>query len=225
MKMTIRKKIFLLTAVLSLALIIVSIVSASLIFNARIRNDAKEFCNDSAQSLSGYLSTFDLVVSTSGQINSFIGYYKEKLDAIYDENREEIEKVSLSDEGGEQALELRKQYFTDLTAGIFGGSGFGASLDIINFRAAYNDVLDEMQRMASIEGMKECQLYYFDSEHDNLVYMCDSTVSNSVDYNDPCSVEKASETFVKELAGKDKITVVSIGEIFAGYAPVKSTAR
>ena len=62
-RFTIGKKVFLLTAALSIALILVSITIASSVFSRRKQNDAKLLCEISAEVLSEYLSSYEMLVS------------------------------------------------------------------------------------------------------------------------------------------------------------------
>ena len=56
-RFTLRKKYFLLTAALSVALIVVSVTIASVIFNIRVRKEADELCRNNAEVLSEYLES------------------------------------------------------------------------------------------------------------------------------------------------------------------------
>ncbi|MBQ3791680.1 MAG: hypothetical protein II797_01105, partial [Clostridia bacterium] len=126
-RFTLRKKVFLLTAALSVALIGVSVTIASVIFNIRIKNEANELCRTSAEVLSEYLETYDMLVTGSGDRSPFVRYYIDKLDNIYKDNREEILVMSAKGAGEEEFAE-KKQYFQGLTAPLFGGGGgFGVS--------------------------------------------------------------------------------------------------
>ena len=82
-KLTIRKKIFLLTALLSVALIVVSVVVASIIFNVRIKAQARTLCDNSAGTLAEYLSEYEFPVEPNGREDSIVAYYKDKLTSIY----------------------------------------------------------------------------------------------------------------------------------------------
>ena len=219
---SIRKKIFLLTATLSLALIIVSVTVASVIFNVRTKKDAETLCRGSAESLGIYFSELEMVVDGSGKTDHFVRYYKERLETLYSENREEIEKMSemsiLSDDDKAE----KKAFFTGLTSGLFGGGGgFGLSYDTVIFRTEYADVIEEMERMASVDGMYGCVMFFYDAENNNTVYMCDSTPETSWRYMYPCSIEKATDGFLGGVYASDDICVVSVDETFAGYAPIK----
>lgn len=217
-KLTIRKKIFLLTALLSVALIVVSVVVASIIFNVRIKAQARTLCDNSAGTLAEYLSEYEFPVEPNGREDSIVAYYKDKLTSIYADNREEIESVSLNSDLTE---EDKKTYFTDLTSGIFGtNGGLGASYDKLSFKSSYDDVVEELERMASVEGMLCCYVFFYDSRYDDLVYMFDSTPKTSPNYRYPCSVDKAHDAFISEVSQKNGTVVVSAGGTFAGYAPV-----
>ena len=221
-KPTIGKKIFLLTAILSLALIIVSVTVASAIFNIRTKKDAETLCRGSAESLGGYFSELEMVVQGNGKTDRFVVYYKNKLDEIYSVNREEIEKMSDMAICSDEDIVKRRTYFKDLTSSLFGGGGgLGLSYDIVSFRAAYSEVIEEMERMASVDGMYGCEMFFYDKENNRVVYMCDSTSETSWHYSYPCSSEDAPGAFINGVYASDDVSVVSADDTFAGYAPIK----
>lgn len=217
LRLTISKKIFLLTATLSIALIVASIAVASLIFNERTKEEAKKDCTIASDTLAEYLSSVEFVTNAAGLKGSFLPYYKEKLDAVYRANADEIEEMSYF----ANDLSEKKEYFTTITANVFGASGsFGLSRDAMVLNATYNDVIEEMERMAVVDGIVYCTVFYYDEERSNLVYMCDSTPSISAGYNFPVSVEKAPESFIESMTS-DKTKVLSDDEFYMSYTPVK----
>ncbi|MBQ7153884.1 MAG: SpoIIE family protein phosphatase [Clostridia bacterium] len=222
-RLSIRKKVFLLTASLSLALILVSVAVSSVIFNIRTKNNARVLCEDSAATLSEYLSDFEFQISTSSAMTNFLTYYIDKIDPIYQDSRAQIEEESAKDVSDEEDFAARKQFFTDLTSSVFGsGEGFGTSFETISFKNTYPDVVEEMDRMAgAIEGMTGCNLFYYDAENGNLVYLCDSTPTTSWAYCFPASVEKASGDFTENVYKKNAASVVSADGDFVAYAPVE----
>ena len=93
LKPTIRKKIVLLSALLSILLIAVSITVASAIFNSRIKKDAQTQCRTSSEMLGAYLSELEMQTTVSGNMAPFVAYYIQNLNEIYVDNQEEIEEM------------------------------------------------------------------------------------------------------------------------------------
>ena len=220
-RFTLRKKVFLLTAALSVALIGVSVTIASVIFNNRIKNEANELCRTSAEVLSEYLETYDMLVTGSGDRSPFVRYYIDKLDNIYKDNREEILAMSAKGAGEEEFAE-KKQYFQGLTAPLFGGGGgFGVSYDLLSFRNAYAEIIEEMERMSTIDGVISCELFYYDEENGNLVFLCDSASQNDLDYLFPGSAIPAPDSFLRTVRPDDRVTIINQNDEFASYAPIR----
>jgi len=221
-RLTIRKKVFLLTAALSVALILISVSIATAVFNSRVKKEARDLCESTVDVLSEYLETYDLQVSGSGETVPFVSYYMDKLKPIYLENRDEIERMSKIKPTTDEEFAEKKEYFTSLTAHLFGeGVGFGMSYDILSFKSAYAEVIEEMERLSTFDGVMYCETFFYDAERENFVWMCDSTSEKDWVHVFPCGVTKASEGFLEEVLRKDGVTVISSDEEFASYAPVK----
>ena len=221
-RFTIRKKVFLLTAALSVALIVVSVAIASTIFSVRVKSDAKELCATSAELLGDYLANYDMVVSTSGSVTSFLTYYIEQIDPVYRENRDEIERMSAMELTSEEDFGAKTTYFKDLTTSVFGSeTGFGMSYTLLSFKKAYAEVNEEMERMAALDGVLKCEVCYYDPERNNLVFLCDSSSEKQWGHLFAGSVEKAPADFVKDVYPNDRTAVVVVEDEFASYAPVR----
>ena len=220
LKPTIRKKIVLLSALLSILLIAVSVTVSSAIFVSRIKKDAQTQCRTSCEMLGEYLSELEMQTTVSGSMAPFIAYYKQNLNDIYANNREEIEEMSLKEINGTDDLAEKKSFFTELTSGLFGSGMMGLSYDKSSFRNLYPEVLAEMERLASAEGFINCKVFYYDAEHNNMVFMCDSTYTTSETYCYPGSIEKTDEKIKTDVILKGGVAVFSLDDFFMGYAPV-----
>ena len=220
LKPTIRKKIVLLSALLSILLIAVSVTVSSAIFVSRIKKDAQTQCRTSCEMLGEYLSELEMQTTVSGSMAPFIAYYKQNLNDIYANNREEIEEMSLKEINSPDDLAEKKSFFTELTSGLFGSGMMGLSYDKSSFRNLYPEVLAEMERLASAEGFINCKVFYYDAEHNNLVFMCDSTYTTSETYSYPGSIEKTDEKIKTDVILKGGVAVFSLDDYFMGYAPV-----
>ena len=220
LKPTIRKKIVLLSALLSILLIAVSVTVSSAIFVSRIKKDAQTQCRTSCEMLGEYLSELEMQTTVSGSMAPFIAYYKQNLNDIYANNREEIEEMSLKEINGTDDLAEKKSFFTELTSGLFGSGMMGLSYDKSSFRNLYPEVLAEMERLASAEGFINCKVFYYDAEHNNMVFMCDSTYTTSETYSYPGSIEKTDEKIKTDVILKGGVAVFSLDDYFMGYAPV-----
>ena len=215
---TISKKIFILTAALSVALIFVSVTVASAIFNARTNNEAKSVCATSSENLREYLESYEMIVDSNSAMANFLVYYKQKIDGIYRENFDEIVEMSYFD--GDFAD--KKIYFNDLVANIFGettGGGFGMFYSGLSLKNAYTEVVEEMERMSSIDGIISCVVYYYDEQNDYLVYLCDSISETTSAYNFPCSVDKPDPPF-HDIATSNKTGVHSVDGSYTSYTPI-----
>lgn len=219
-KPTIRKKIVLLSALLSILLIAVSVTVSSAIFVSRIKKDAQTQCRTSCEMLGEYLSELEMQTTVSGNMAPFIAYYKQNLNDIYANNREEIEEMSLKEINSIDDLAEKKSFFTELTSGLFGSGMMGLSYDKSSFRNLYPEVLAEMERLASAEGFINCKVFYYDAEHNNMVFMCDSTYTTSETYSYPGSIEKTDEKIKTDVILKGDVAVFSLDDYFMGYAPV-----
>lgn len=214
LKLSIRKKVFLLTASLSLLLIIASVVLSSFIFMFRTRSDARKMCTDASVFTAEFYSDEDT------ERLEFIKEYKEKLDAIYRENVEEIEKYAKNNY--EIELKERKKFFEELTASIFVLPGsFGVYPEKLAFQKNYDDMIESMTLIAEMEtGMIHGCLVYYDAERNNIVYMADTYADTYFDYNYPCSVEKADQDMIDNVFTGTRPKTYFRDNVFIGYAPI-----
>ena len=86
MKFSIRKKLLFLIAVLSLALIIASVLISSRLYSDSLEQNMKGLCTETADSLRESLE--------SDHIDFMIGY-RDKIKAVYDQNRELLEEAAV----------------------------------------------------------------------------------------------------------------------------------
>ncbi|MBR4256531.1 MAG: SpoIIE family protein phosphatase [Clostridia bacterium] len=222
LRLTIRKKVFLLTAALTVTLIAVSVTITSVIFSKRKQKEAETQCLIYAEILAEYMSEYEMQSEASGKTVPFLTYYADSLVPIYENNREEIERMSSVEVKSEEDLERKKEYFTSLTSGIFAsGMGFGASYASVSFKNAYNEAIEEMERMASLDGVMFCEICIYDEAHGNLVFLCDSSSEKDETHYYPGSAEKASAEFIEKVYKRDGFAVISSGDELASYVPIK----
>ena len=208
MKFPIRRKIFFLTAILSLAFIVVSVSVSSIIFSIRSKANVMSLCQSSAERIA---------TEMEDEHGDFIQKYKEKMVERYNKNYEDIEHYSDMPVDDESFNEI-KEYFDDLVADWFPPkTGFGMSYEMLEFKNNYEDTLRKLDLVASSEGMMGGFICLYDSERNNFVYMVDSTSNVSYHYNFPCSIERVRNPELvdamdagipKTLAGREDIFCV-----------------
>jgi len=209
MRFPIRRKIFLLTALLSIAFIVVSVVTSSLIYNARMRASVMDQCEKSTKRLAE-----DIEQTKDG----FLTKYKDKLLVKYENNYEDILKYS-SDVT--YSFEEKKEFFDELVSDLFPPKGaFGVTYEMIEFKNDYEDTLRSLDLIASSEGMIGGFIAFEDPERDNLVFMLDSTSNVSYQYNFPCSIERIVDQGIIDTIESGGIKKIESDDAFYCYAPI-----
>ena len=184
MKFPIRRKVILLTLALSLALVAASVFISSRLFSRQSRKELTTKVQEAARSMREELLQ---------NYSEFLLQYDKKTEQIYREEREEIEKMSAP---SQTDYEEKRRYFKMLTADLFPPEqGFGLSYETLTFMLDYRNALGQLSLIASTQNMQGGSVYYYDEEHDNLVYLLDSLSQDSPNYHFPLSVDKADESF------------------------------
>ena len=210
-KFSIKKKIFLLTAALSLAFIIVSIAVSSVIFMLKTRNDTLNLCKTSSLKISGVIED---------EFSDFFSEYKEKIDKIY---RENMDKIDLILNDGTVSYEEKSKYFSEITEGVFPPrTGFGLSYQMAQFNNSRNEVLRYIDLISSSDGMIGGYVVYYDEENENSVFLFDSTPPSSRDYNFPASFEKVGTRLKNEVFCSEVSVAFYESDLFGGFSPIKT---
>ena len=191
MKSGIRKKLLLLIGLLSLALIIASVLISSKLYSDSLERNVASQCAETSDSLCSSIHSEHI---------DFIRDYAAKVRAVYDENREELEEAS---EREFKSFEEREEYYSRFTEGIFPPrSGLGMSYEMLVFMHEYSLMLDRMDMLSFAGGMDSASVFYYDSEHGNLVCMIDRMPEGSTRYSFPVSVKKPADERLKASLDK-----------------------
>ncbi|MBQ7645701.1 MAG: SpoIIE family protein phosphatase [Clostridia bacterium] len=191
---TIRKKLFLLTVVLSIAMVLSAVTISYRLFSENAEQNIIKLCDNSA------METYDLIME---EYYDFLVDYQSKIKAIYEENREVLEE-SINVLDTFQTFEEREKFYTSLTSGLFPPkNAFGATLQNIEFQNNYKSIVQFLDRIVSLEDIDGGYLFFYDEEHSNMVYLIDSSSENSLFYNFPCSIEKPSEVMLNTVFAKN----------------------
>ena len=178
MRLPIRKKVLLLTLALSAALIAASVLISSALFSRRIQNQAKALCREASESMVERIEETYL---------EFLSKYREQMDPIFRENREEILRVCASKT---ISYEEKEEFFYQLTLPLFPPrDSFGMTYEKAVFRGDYQSLLINLNAAASAAGMEGGYVFFCDEESGDIVYLLDSTADTSYDYQFPGSVD------------------------------------
>ena len=209
MRSSIRKKLLLLIAALSLALIAASVLISSKLYSDSLKRGAMLSCTEAADSLAS---------SIDSEHYSFITGYADKVKAVYEENREELEEAS----GYEfENFEKREEYYSRFTEGIFPPRhGLGLSYEMLLFNTEYHLVLDSMDMLSYTGGMETASVFYYDRANGNLVYLIDRMPEGSVRYNFPVSVKKPGDERLKAALDGCVSVTTEDGVDYASLSPV-----
>ena len=179
MRSGIQRKLLLLIAGLSLALIIASVLVSARLYASSLERHELERCSESANSLVEQLKTQHL---------DFLNDYKTKIEAVYREHREELEEAS---ETEFESFDKREEFYDAITEGIFPPKhAFGMSQQMLQFSLEYEQVRNEMDILAFADGIDVSSVFFYDQEHGNIVYLIDRMPEGSTLYNFPAGVRK-----------------------------------
>ena len=198
MKSSIRRKLLLLIALLSLAMILSSVLVSSRLYESALKRNQEALCAETAGTLSD---------SLSGAHVDFLQSYRSKLGAIYAENRELLEEAA----GMEfESNDRRAAFYESLTEDIFPPKqGLGLSYEMLEFKLEYDAVCNEMDMLSLSGGLDLASLFFYDPERGNLVYMIDRMPEGSALYHFPVSASKLEdETLAAALESGSPVTYV-----------------
>ena len=179
MKFGIREKLIVLMTGLSLALIIASVLISSRLYSDSLEKELKDRSYETADSLTE---------SIENELSEFIAGYSEKIREVYEANREELEDASTREF---ESYEKREAYYEQFTEGIFPPKGLmGMTYEMLVFQNDFNSLRNRMDMLSFASGMTTASVFYYDSEHGNIVYLVDRQPEGSTLYHFPLSVEK-----------------------------------
>ena len=188
MKFSIRKKLLFLIAVLSLALIIASVLISSRLYSDSLEQNMKGLCTETADSLRESLE--------SDHIDFMIGY-RDKIKAVYDQNRELLEEAAVREF---ESMDQKEEFYSGMTEGIFPPKhGIGLSYDMLVFNSEYSQVLDRIDMLSFAAGMDTASVFIYDREYGNMIYLIDRMPENSNLYNFPASISKPWDAQLKAV--------------------------
>lgn len=218
MRFGIKNKLLLLIAALSLALITASVLISSRLYASSLEKNMKELCSETADSLAE---------SVENEHIEFISTYRDKIEAVYTENREELEAAM---DREFESFDKREEYYSSFTEDIFPPkSGLGLSYDALVFKGEYNAVRNEMDMLSYAGGLDTASVFIYDREHNNMVYLADRMPEGSMLYSFPASVKKPWDERMQEalengvscefISGKECYALTPIdgteGKVFA----------
>lgn len=196
MKFPIRVKVLALTLALSIALILSAVFISYYLYTNRMEQNAIELTTSSASSTAEFLN--------DGYID-FIESYRSKIQTIYEENRIELEQV-MDPLIAFDSFNEREQFYTELIKSIFPAQGvFGSSYEAIELKNNYNHVVQYLDLLKRAEELEGAFVFFYDKDHNNIVYLLDSASDNSLLYNFPCSLEKPDQNLLDHVLNTDTI--------------------
>ena len=158
----IRRKVFLLTVALSLALIGAAVFISYALYSNRVRRDVEEGCKGAAENMAVELENYHA---------EFIISIQQQIDQLYQENVAEIEKWSDEFED----LEERNAFFETLTSSVFPARGkLGLSYEKSVFLGNYNNLRAMLNISSTGVGMQDAQVFYLDRQRQYMVHLVDS---------------------------------------------------
>lgn len=179
MKFGIRNKLLLLIVLLSLALIIASVLISSRLYSSSLERSEIELCSETANSLVENIETLHL---------DFINKYRDKITAVYTEHREELEEAA---ETEFESFDKREEFYDAIVEGVFPPKiGFGLSYEMVAFKNEYDQLRNEIDILSFAGGLDVSSTFFYDAEHNNIVYLTDRMPEGSSLYNFPASVKK-----------------------------------
>lgn len=212
MRFGIQKKLLLLIVLLSLALIVTSVYVSSRLYARSLDDSEKKLCAETAASFSDEIS---------GERFDVLTEFKDKIAAVYSDNREELEEASTREF---ESFDKREEFYSRFTEGIFPPKqGLGLSYQMLLFKTEYEAMLNSMDMLSYAGGLDTASVLYYDAEHGNAVYLVDRMPEGSTLYNFPASVKKLEDGFLKNAfeAGAPAVSTEN-GECCA-VTPVKGT--
>ena len=212
MRFGIQKKLLLLIALLSLALISASVLVSSQLYARSLDDSIKKLCAETAATFADEITDKRLDV-----LNEF----KDKIAAVYAENRVELEEAATREF---ESFDKREEFYSRFTEGIFPPKqGLGLSYQMLLFKTEYEAMLNSMDMLSYAGGLDTASVFYYDAEHGNAVYLVDRMPEGSTLYNFPASVKKLGDGFLKSTFDAGAPAVSTEGGECRAVAPVKGT--
>ena len=208
MKHSIRKKVFILTATMSIILIVASIAVSSIIFIVKNTDDATDNCKSVSNTIGKMLME---------DYNDFIGDCRRKMETIYRDNRKEISDFMSNEEYSQSEV---TDFFSNLVAPLFPPkNAFGVSYEILNFNINYEDVTLHLDLAATMSDMRSFICFY-DDENESIVYLLDSSPVTAYYHHYACSFDKVTELFKNSVVGKTQTVVLFEKDFYNAYTPL-----
>ncbi|MBQ7146780.1 MAG: SpoIIE family protein phosphatase, partial [Lachnospiraceae bacterium] len=206
----IRRKVFLLTVALSLALIGAAVFISYALYSNRVRRDVEEGCKSAAENMADELENYHA---------EFIISIQQQIDQLYQENVAEIEKWSDDFEN----LEARNAFFDTLTASVFPARGkLGLSYEKSVFLGNYNNLRAMLNISSTGVGMQDAQVFYLDRQRQYMVHLVDSVASQSPLHHPPGSISEMDEDFRTHCLDQDTAEAYTVSDYFSMAAcPVR----
>lgn len=198
MRFPIRRKLLLLFAALSLAMILASVLISSRQYEHSLKNSEEALCTETAQSLRESLQSAHI---------DFLQDYRSKIAAIYAENRELLEEAA---ENGFESKDQREAFYDNLTEGIFPPKqGLGMSYEMLSFSLEYEEICSEMDILSLAGGQDIASLFFYDPVYGNLIYLIDRMPESSALYQYPASLATpADETMEQALKDGSAVSYI-----------------
>lgn len=198
MKISLRIKVILLTVILSLALIGASVLISSLIFTSRMQKDAASDCATAASNMTER-------IEEDVELYEFVRNYVQEMKTIYADNYDDL--VYHCDNGFD-SKEDEEAYYTELTRHLYpsGGGMFGMSYQQAKFQNGYNNLLHEFILVSNNFDTEGGYLYMYDSQHDYVIYLMDSTATDSPLHAYAASIQHPSELWKSHTAGSATVS-------------------
>ena len=205
MKFGIREKLIVLMTGLSLALIIASVLISSRLYSDSLEKELKDRSYETADSLTE---------SIENELSEFIAGYSAKIREVYEANREELEDASTREY---ENYEKREAYYEQFTEGIFPPKGLmGMTYEMLVFQNDFNSLRNRMDMLSFASGMTTASVFYYDSEHGNMVYLVDRQPEGSTLYHFPVSVEKPWDEEMKNVLDSRAVGAYLEGSVCYG---------
>ena len=201
MRFTIRRKLLLLIALLSLAMIGASILVSTELYENDLERNEKAVCAETAGTLIDSIRT---------NHPEFLEGYREKIAAVYRENRQVLEDAA---EMEFESYDRREAFYESFTEEIFPPKqGLGMSYEMLAFKMEYEAICSEMDMLSFAGGLDLSSVFFYDPEYGNMVYLFDRMPEGSMLYHFPACVDKAAdETMAKALESGSAVSYISEG--------------
>ena len=206
----IRRKVFLLTVALSLALITAAVFVSYALYSTRVRLDVEEGCQAAARNMADEIEEYH---------DEFLLQLQQEIDVVYRGNREEIEIWSYHYDD----IDSRNTYFDILTADIFPAKGrLGLSYEKSLFLGNYNNLRAMLNVSSTGVGMQDAQVVYLDMDQKLMVHLVDSVTTQSPYHHPPGSISYMDDAFIAHFVdSKEPKPYSEADQVCLGACPVR----